>query len=204
MNLHETLTYRRSIAHPVPVAFRLVDMREPLARAAVTRMNRSPRQLSLLLLAAVLGALLLLPSGSLAATTCDAGEMIDAAVNGRQIAAHTTACYRQALGSLPGDVDSYDPAVRANLIAAMRRDAGATAQRTGNQRALQGLANVSAAPAAAVGVRGPVTSLLQDLGPAHADEVPVPVLALGGASALLLLAGLGTSLARLRQRRLAR
>jgi hypothetical protein len=202
MNLHETLTYRRSNAHPVPVAFRVVDLREPSVRSAATRMTHPRRQLSLLILAAVLGALLLLPSGALAAaTTCDAGEMIDAAANNRQIAPHTSACYRQALAKLPGDVDSYDPAVRTNLIVAMQRDASATSTRTGNTRALQGIPE---APAAVASVRGPVTSLLQDLGPAHADEVPVPVLALGGAAGLLLLAGLGTSLARLRQRRLTR
>ena len=53
-------------------------------------------------------------------------------------------------------------------------------------------------------MRGPVTDLLEGLGPAHVDQVPVPVVALGGAAALLLLAGLGTSLARVRARRLAR
>ncbi|HEY3613279.1 MAG TPA: hypothetical protein VGK92_06210 [Gaiellales bacterium] len=164
-------------------------------------MATSRRQLSLLILAAVLGALLLLPAGALAAT-CDAGDMIDAAANNRQIAPHTMACYQQAIAALPGDVDSYDPAVKTNLIAAMQRDSDATATRTGTARALQSA--LPDAPAAAVGVRGPVTSLLEGLGPAHADEVPVPVLALGGAAGLLLLAGLGTSLARLRQRRLAR
>ena len=50
-------------------------------------------------------------------------------------------------------------------------------------------------------MRGPVTDLLEGLGPAHVDQVPVPVVALGGAAALLLLAGLGTSLARVRSRR---
>ena len=38
----------------------------------------------------------------------------------------------------------------------------------------------------------------------HVDEVPAPVVALGGFAALLLLAGLGTSLARVRARRLSR
>ncbi len=40
-------------------------------------------------------------------------------------------------------------------------------------------------------MRGPVTNLLEGLGPAHVDEVPLPVVALGGVAALLLLAGLG-------------
>jgi hypothetical protein len=167
-------------------------------------MASTPRHLKLALLAAILGALLCLPAGALAAT-CDASEMIDAAANGRQIAPHSSQCYQQALASLPGDLDSYDPAVRANLISAMRRDASATSQRSpGNARALQALQQVPDAPAAAIGVRGPVTSLLEGLGPAHADQVPVPVLALGGAALLLLLAGLGTTLSRVRQRRLAR
>ena len=45
---------------------------------------------------------------------------------------------------------------------------------------------------------------IEGLGPSHVDEVPAPVVALGGLAALLLLAGLGTSLARVRTRRLSR
>ena len=92
--------------------------------------------------------------------------------------------------------------MRANLIFAMRRDAGVSGQSDGAQvsRELQ-----SANDARRRGrVRGPVTSLLEGLGPAHVDEVPLPVIALGGLASLLLLAGLGTSLARVRARRAAR
>ena len=53
-------------------------------------------------------------------------------------------------------------------------------------------------------MHGPVTDLLEGLGPSHVDEVPAPVVALGGLASLLLLAGLGTSLARVRTRRLSR
>jgi len=167
-------------------------------------MTATRRHLSFLIVTAVLGALMLVPSGAMAATspaTCDASAMIDAAANSRQVSSHTTACYRQALAALPPDLDSYAPIVRANLVKAMVRDAGIRSQFTGNKRALQSLPTV---PSVSAGVRGPVTSLLEGLGPAHVDEVPVPVLALGGAAGLLLLAGLGTSLARTRQRRAAR
>jgi hypothetical protein len=163
-------------------------------------MATNHRQLTLLILAAVLGALLLLPSGALAAG-CDTHEMIDAAANNRHITTHSIACYQQALGALPADSDSYDPAVRANLVTAMHRDGDIASEVAGKNRALQ---SVSATPAAAIGVRGPVTSLLEGLGPAHVDEVPLPVIALAVGSALLLLAGLGTSLSRVRQRRLSR
>jgi hypothetical protein len=163
-------------------------------------MATNRRQLTLLILAAVLGALLLLPSGALAAG-CDTNEMIDAAANQRHIATHSTACYQHALAALPADSDSYDPGVRANLITAMDRDGDIASEVAGKNRALQ---SGTAAPVAAIGVRGPVASLLEALGPEHVDQVPVPVVALGAGSALLLLAGLGTSLSRVRQRRLSR
>jgi hypothetical protein len=166
-------------------------------------MTVTRRHFSFLIVTAVLGALMLVPSGAMAATapTCDAGAMIDAAAGSRQISAHTTSCYRQALAALPPEIDSYAPVVRANLLKAMWRDAGLKSQVTGNSRDLQSL---PAIPAISAGVRGPVTSLLEGLGPAHVDEVPTPVLVLGGAAGLLLLAGLGTSLSRVRQRRTAR
>lgn len=153
---------------------------------------------------AVLFGLLLLPMGASAAT-CDSRDMVDAAANGRAISQHTAECYQQTLAGLPGDLDSYLPAVRANILQAMHRDATldapVSAQR--NARSTQSVVGSSAAvaPAVAIGVRGPVTSLLEGLGPAHVDEVPLPVVALGGGAALLLLAGLGTSLARVRSRR---
>jgi hypothetical protein len=162
-------------------------------------MATNRRQLTLLILAAVLGALLLLPSGALAAG-CDTREMIDAAANNRNITSHSVTCYRQALAAAPADSDSYDPALRANLIAAMNRDGDIASEVAGKQRVLQSLPE----PAAAAGVRGPVASMLEAIGPAHVDEVPVPVVALAVGSALLLLAGLGTSLSRVRQRRLSR
>ena len=84
---------------------------------------------SLLISLAVLGALLLVPTGASAAT-CDWRDMIDAAANNRQISSHTTECYQVALSEVPADVDEYLPEVRANLIGAMRRDAGIQAKMT--------------------------------------------------------------------------
>ena len=168
-------------------------------------MTTTRRHLSFVIVTAVLGALMLVPSGAMAATssaTCDASAMIDAAANSRQISAHTTACYRQALAALPPDLDSYAPIVRANLIKAMSRDAGLRSPSAGDKRVLQSA--IPAIPSVSAGVRGPVTDLLEGLGPAHVDQVPTPVLALGGAAGLLLLAGLGASLSRVRQRRAAR
>jgi hypothetical protein len=164
-------------------------------------MVRTRRRHSFLISTAVLGLLLLVPAGASAAT-CDWRDMIDAAANGRQITTHTTACYEMALSELPGDVDGYAPEYRANLVAAMRRDALISQQRGGGQG--DRLLASASDPAVAASVRGPVTNLLEGLGPAHVDQVPVPVLALGGAAGLLLLAGLGTSLVRVRSRRRAR
>jgi hypothetical protein len=161
-----------------------------------------PRRLSSFLISlAVLGALLLVPAGASAAT-CDWRDMIDAAANNRQISQHSTECYQVALSEVPGDVDGYLPEVRTNLIVAMRRDAGVKAKVDGTKvsREVQSVQT----PAISASMRGPVTSLLEGLGPSHVDEVPAPVIALGGLASVLLLAGLGTSLARVRARRLSR
>ncbi len=164
-------------------------------------MARTPRHPILIGLAVVLG-LLLVPTGASAAK-CDWRNMLDAAANSRTISVHTAPCYRQALAHLPADVDGYLPAVRTNLLRAMRRDAVSVVLRRGGQPSSRDLASVNE-PAVAAAVRGPVTDLLEGLGPAHVDQVPVPVLALGSVASLLLLAGLGTSLARARTRRLTR
>ena len=203
MNLHETLTNGGSIAHGVPVGFReRPDHARQPTRSGTQNMARTRRHHSLLISIAVLGVLLLVPAGASAAT-CDWREMIDAAANKRQITTHTTACYEKALSELPGDVDGYAPEYRAALVAAMRRDASISTGRTGaGSRVLEGLPTSS--PAVAASVRGPVTSLLEGLGPAHVDQVPLPVVALGSFASLLLLAGLGTSLVRMRARRLSR
>jgi hypothetical protein len=162
-------------------------------------MARPRRHHSLLIGIAVVIGMLLLPVGASAAT-CDYRDMLDAAANNRQISPHTPACYEKALSELPADVDNYLPAARANLLGAMRRDntLSGRPQADGNGRTTQSAVGEQAA---AIAVRGPVTDLLAGLGPAHVDEVPMPVVALGGAAALLLLAGLGTSLARVRTRR---
>jgi hypothetical protein len=179
----------------------------PALRANDLNLMGTRRHHSLLIGIAVVLGLLFVPMGA-AAATCDSRDMVDAAANGRAISQHTSACYQQTLAGLPGDLDSYLPAVRANILQAMHRDATldapSSAQR--NARQTQSVVGSSAvvAPAVAAGVRGPVTSLLEGLGPAHVDQVPLPVLALGGGAALLLLAGLGTSLARVRSRRPAR
>jgi hypothetical protein len=164
-------------------------------------MARPRHRYSFLISLAVLGVLLLVPAAASAAA-CDTYGMIDAAANGRQISSHTQACYQQALAELPGDVDGYAPQVRAALVTAMRRDARIKVQSDGGtvSRSLESVND----PAASAVVRGPVTSLLEGIGPSHVDEVPAPVVALGGLAALLLLAGLGTSLARVRARRLSR
>jgi hypothetical protein len=166
-------------------------------------MARPHRHHSLLIGIAVLLGMLLLPVGASAAS-CDWRDMLDAAANNRQISTHTPACYQKALSELPSDVDKYLPTARASLVAAMRRDDTLSSRSVAgaNGRTTQSAVGEQVA---AVAVRGPITDLLAGLGPAHVDEVPMPVVALGGAAALLLLAGLGTSLARVRtRRRLAR
>jgi hypothetical protein len=200
MNLHETLTNRRSIARAVQLALR--EQQGDARRLAAGTLMARHRHHSLLIGIAVLFGLMLLPAGASAATsTCDYRDLLDAAANGRAIAQHTPACYQKALSELPGDVDEYFPAVRANVTTAMHRDATLRARSNGSSVANARTQQSAAGDVVAAGVRGPVTDLLQGLGPAHVDQVPAPVVALAGASALLLLAGLGTSLARVRSRR---
>ena len=201
MNLHETLTSGRLIAGAVALALRKRREIAGNASAVGTHMARSRHHSRLMIGIAVVLGLLLMPVGASAAT-CDYRDMLDAAANGRTISQHTPACYAQALAELPADVDNYLPAVRSNLIAAMRRDATFRARAVGrNARTPQ---SAIGDPVVAAGVRGPVTDLLEGLGPAHVDEVPLPVVALGGVASLLMLAGLGAALARMRSRRAAR
>ena len=203
MNLHETLTYRRSIPERVPVALSVQDddVRAPAPRAA-NFMARNRRHHLLALCIALVGVLLV-PAGASAAT-CDWHGVIDAAYNNRTITTHSTACYERALAALPGDADGYAPAVRARIAQAMRRDAEIAVRSSGSSNARFLSSGIAAEPVAVV-ERGPVTNLLTDLGPSHVDQVPTPVFALGGAAILLLLAGLVTSLTRVRTtRRLTR
>jgi hypothetical protein len=165
-------------------------------------MTRTLRHSSLLVCLAVLGVLLLVPAGASAAS-CDVGGMLDAAANNRQISPHSPACYQQALAAVPSDSNGYLPELRANLLQAMTRD-GARASQNPDASLSRELQTAGNDQAAAAVVRGPVTNLLERLGPAHVDQVPLPVVALAGVASLLLLAGLGTSLARVRARRLTR
>jgi hypothetical protein len=204
MNLHETLTDGRSIGNRMSVAFRLRQAGAPRSVRPADHLMATRRHRSLLLGTIVLGALLLLPAGA-SAGTCDLRDLLDAAANNRQISQHTQACYQEALAEVPADADGYSPNFRANLLAAMSRDARIRAE-TGDRTISRELQSElqSPATATAASVRGPVTNLLEGLGPAHVDEVPLPVVALGSLASLLLLAGLGTSLARVRARRAAR
>ena len=116
---------------------------------------------------------------------------------------NATSCYERALAELPADVDGYAPWVRANIITAMRRDAEISARSNTSNRNARFLASGIPDAPVAVAVHGPVTNLLADLGPDHVDQVPTPVFAMGGAAIVLLLAGLVTSLSRVRTRRAA-
>ena len=109
--------------------------------------------------------------------------MIDAAANDRQISQHTTECYQQTLAeACLATSTATCPHVRANLLARdaprRRRSTRTLGPRNARQPA-ERRAERAVAPAVAAGVRGPVTSLLEGLGPAHVDEVPLPVVALG-------------------------
>ena len=210
MNLHETLTNRHSLAHAVSIAFLQCGMRggaEPAARATPTHGSRptppAARHLHRRRRPAA-GAPWARPPAP--RRKCDWRDMLDAAANGRQLSAHTTACYQQALADVAGR--------RRRLRAAGARQPGLgdaarshgqdRAQRAPRAAILRTLAaSVGASAVAPAAVRGPVTSLLEGLGPAHVDQVPTPVVALGGA-AVAAAARRAGHLARPRARRAPR
>ncbi len=110
MNLHETLTNRRSNAHAVPVAFRVVRetrrfVRDPPRQLMATQpppaLAPDPRRRARRAAAAALGR----PGGHVRLRT----SMIDAAANNRQITTHSTACYQQALAALPATPTATTP-----------------------------------------------------------------------------------------------
>ena len=132
-------------------------------------------------------------------------------------------CYKAALKEIPTDADIYTD-VRASIIAAMNGGSSNSGGGTQNATNQPGATTSKPKPKpkpittdAGTPTDGTTTDLLpvvagttdsgivgqalKDIGPKHADEVPVPVIILGGLAALLILAGAGGLIAQRRSRR---
>ena len=175
----------------------------PSRRSVVT-----PRRLLTLLLvlvAASVGASVTAPPAD-AATPCWK-RLINDWYDGRIDQVYPVRCYRAAIKNLPEDVDAYSTAredlERALLSAARRKggpldpddpippgpgnQAGPKAEEDGNEEA---------APPLPGGDGGDGGGLLETFRPSSADEIPVPLLVLGGLAVLLLGAAAASFVAR--------
>ena len=169
----------------------------PSRRSVVT-----PRRLLTLLLvlvAASVGASVTAPQAD-AATPCWK-RLINDWYDGRIDRTYPASCYRQAIKNLPEDVDAYSTAredlERALLSAARRKgsaldpddpippgpgnEAGPKAEDPAGENG-----DEEAAPPLPGGDDGDSGGLLETFRPSSADEIPVPLLVLGGLAVLLL------------------
>ena len=179
----------------------------PSRRSVVT-----PRRLLTLLIvlvAASFGAGVAAPQAD-AATPCWK-RLINDWYDGRIDRTYPASCYRQAIKNLPEDVDAYSTAredlERALLSAARRKgsaldaddpippgpgnEAGPKAEDPSSENG-----DEEAAPPLPGSDGGDDGGLLETFRPSSADEIPVPLLVLGGLAVLLLGAAAASFVAR--------
>jgi hypothetical protein len=184
----------------------------------MTRFTKAVRAL-------LITACVLLVAPAAAFADCGTSVIDDYLSDGTISGNYSQACYKSALGQIPTDADLYTD-IRASITAAMRGSGSSGSGGSG------GSSNVVAPgttttkpkpkPKTATTDAGttdgtttdalPVTpgttnsgivgQALNDIGPKHADEIPMPVIILGGLAALLILAGAGGLIAQRRSRRL--
>jgi len=156
-------------------------------------------------------ALLLAASPAAAAKSCGKQVINDWYGDGRVDKIYPLHCYEDAIDALPVDVRDYSSAkedIERALQFAVRNqpDPGRSAppeDETGSGPATgpSGSGDPGTPPGPNPDTGGPLNEVLDDIGPANADSVPIPLLALGGLALLLLAAG---SAGYLRRRVLAR
>jgi hypothetical protein len=158
-----------------------------------------------------------------AAAFADCGtSIIDQYLNSGSVSGnYSQACYKSALRQIPTDADLYTD-IRASITAAM--NGGGSGGSPSQVAPAPGTTTPKPKPKGTTTDAGtptdagtttdellPVTpgttdgglvgNALKDIGPKHADEVPMPVIILGGLAALLILAGAGGLIAQRRSRR---
>jgi hypothetical protein len=168
----------------------------------------TPRRLLTLLLvlvAASLGATVAAPPAD-AATPCWK-RLINDWYDGRIDQVYPVRCYRAAIKNLPEDVDAYSTAredLERALLSAARRKGGPLdpddpiPPGPGNQAGpkAEDDGDEEAAPPLPGGDDGDGGGLLETFRPSSADEIPVPLLVLGGLAVLLLGAAAASFVAR--------
>lgn len=128
--------------------------------------------------------------------------------DGRIDETYPARCYRDALRNLPEDVDAYSTArddIERALLSAARRKGGPLdpddpiPPGPGNQNAPNAQGNddeEEAAPPLPGGGGGDNGGILEAFRPSSADEIPVPLLVLGGLAVVLLGAAAASFVAR--------
>jgi hypothetical protein len=179
----------------------------PSRRSVVT--SRRLLTLLIVLVAASFGAGVAAPQAD-AATPCWK-RLINDWYDGRIDRSYPASCYRQAIKNLPEDVDAYSTAredlERALLSAARRKgsaldpddpippgpgnEAGPKAEDQSSENG-----DEEAAPPLPGSDGGDDGGLLETFRPSSADEIPVPLLVLGGLAVLLLGAAAASFVAR--------
>jgi hypothetical protein len=161
----------------------------------------------LVLVAATVGAGVTAPQAD-AVTPCWK-RLINDWYDGRIDRTYPASCYRQAIKNLPEDVDAYSTAredlERALLSAARRKGSALDADDPippgpGNEAGPKAEdpqeGDEEAAPPLPGSDDGDSGGLLETFRPSSADEIPVPLLVLGGLAVLLLGAAAASFVAR--------
>jgi hypothetical protein len=190
-------------------------------------MTMAPRFSLRLILAAAAAALVAVPAATAAPAAtlkatngCDLAVINDWLKDGHVDGIYAIPCYTQAiqrLNSMP-DVKGYSSAtddIHDALLAAIRQDrgggpgdssgggggggtdpSGGGSSQSGSSSSGDGTSSASSS-----GDKSVIRHLADRLGPGDAQSIPLPLLVLGGLAVLLLLAALGTWLARRLQAR---
>jgi hypothetical protein len=149
----------------------------------------SPKPLVLALIAVV--AALAIPGTAQAARPCWKDLVDDYWADFRVDKVYPVSCYRDAMESLPRDVDEYSDAqddLRRALLDAIRDQRN----NSGFREEEESEEGEALPPVDDEGGGGFFQQVIDKLGPKNADAVPVPILVLGGI-ALLLFGAAGVS-----------
>ena len=144
-------------------------------------------------------ALMVSAAPASAKTPCWKNVIGDWYVDGRVDGTYPISCYQQAIQNLPEDVRSYADAaseIRRAMLDRLRH--GDEPARGKSKRSV---APITFSDKSGEPPQGPVSRLVDKIGPSNADSVPLPLLVLAGIAFLLLAAAAGSFVARRLQAR---
>ncbi len=150
----------------------------------------------LLLLTALIAAFAALMPATASAAECWKELVNDYWADNRVDRTYPISCYREAMESLPADVQQYSDAqddLRRALLAAIREGRDSGGGFSGEGTAAAGPEVVTPGPDDDDGAsKGFFREVISTIGPKNADSIPVPLLVLGSI-ALLLIGAAGVS-----------